>query len=107
RPSPGGPPRAPVPAARPRPPASVVLMTATAGSTDDSMPSTFRPPDPPELWAPAAVAAKPTTPAPMTDAPTTARPRIKREGAGRGRGDRVLDMGRIVVPEALSRLWNR
>jgi hypothetical protein len=101
--SPDGETTIPVPAAWPRPPASVVLMTATAGSTADSMAPMFTPP---VLGAPAPVAAKPTTPAPTTDAPTTARLRIQREGAAREPGDRAPGMAGIVAGEALNRLWS-
>src|SRR5512132_2635644 len=97
----------PVPAASPCPPASVVLMTATAGSTDDWMAPAFWFPEPPELWAPAPVVAKPTRPALTTAAVSTARPRRHRGGVVRARGDRGVGMACIIASEALNPLRNR
>jgi hypothetical protein len=96
----------PVPAASPCPPASVVLTTATAGSTDDSMAPVFRFPEPPEVWAPAPVVAKPTRPAPTTNAARPASPRDKRREGAPERSERVLVMASILASEPLTPLRN-
>src|ERR1700730_16535432 len=103
--SPDDPMTMPVPAACPGPPARVVLTVATAGSTDDWMLPTFSPP--PELWAPAAVAVKPTRRAPVTKAASAAKGRDRRGDPGRVRGDQGRVMPPIVASEPLNPLRNR